>query len=116
GVDRIGFPDIGEILVRRLARPVAWRGAEPFAEFIRRSADGLALRHGRDLLVVSERNIRRRCRQRRAAGGAELAATVDLDGEHVIAFVSGGFGGLAVIDRLDEARLDQTAFEESAAP
>ena len=41
---------------------------------------------------------------------------MDLDREHVIAFVSGGLGDFAVIDRLDEARVDQTAFEESAAP
>ncbi len=39
-----------------------------------------------------------------------------LDREHAVTLVAGQFGDFAVIDRLDEAGLDQAALEEGAAP
>ena len=55
-------------------------------------------------------------RQRRSAGRAKLAAALDLDREHAVALFAGDIGQFAVIHRLDEARLDQAAFEKFAAP
>ena len=48
GVDRIGFADIGEIFLGRVARPVARQRAEPFADFVGAGIDRLALGDRRD--------------------------------------------------------------------
>ncbi len=53
-IDRVGLPDVGEILLRRIAGPVARDHAEPFALFVGRRADRPALGNGCDLLIVVE--------------------------------------------------------------
>src|SRR6202020_1576727 len=40
----------------------------------------------------------------------------DIDRNHAVLFLASDIGDLAVIDRFDEARLDQAAFEEGAPP
>ena len=51
-----------------------------------------------------------RCRWRKGL------PALDLDREHAVAFFAGDIGLLAVIDRLGEARLDQSTLEKGAAP
>src|SRR5262249_33637395 len=61
-IDRIGLPDIGEILFRRLTGPSARGGAEPFAELVSSRVHRLALRDRSNLVVIGELKRRRRGR------------------------------------------------------
>src|SRR5215813_80314 len=106
-IERIALADIGEILRRRLARPVARQGAEPFADLVGTRADRLALRDRCGFAVIPNCNIRCGCRQRRASGGAQLAPALHLDRQYAVTLDAGDLGELAIIDRLDETRLDQ---------
>ncbi|MEH2689969.1 hypothetical protein DXU04_34435 [Bradyrhizobium diazoefficiens] len=114
--DRIGFPDIGEIVRGGLPDPSARLCAKPFAGLERRRADRLALSDRGDREIVAQIHRRRSRRQRGRPGGAELGTAEHLDREQAIVLGRIDIGRLAVIDRLDEAGLHQSAGEEIAAP
>ena len=115
-VDRIGSRTSVRYSLGRIAGPGARQRAEPLAEFIGRRIDRPALGHRSGFGEIRHRDRRRGRRQRRAAGGAELAAAFDLDRKHAIALLAGDVGDLAVIDRLDETRLDQARARETRGP
>ena len=58
-VDRIGFPDVDEIVACCAAFPLARDGTEPFVDLKRGSAHRLALANGGDLSKVVQGNGRR---------------------------------------------------------
>ena len=115
-VDRFGFANIRQIFPGRVGRPGARHGAEPLAQRIGRRIHRLALGRPRRPRQSRKGKMMALPRQRCSAGRAKFAAALDLDRKHAVAFFAGDIGHLAVIDRLDKARLDQPAFEKGPAP
>ena len=115
-VDRITFAHIGQIFLRRLAGPGARRGAEPLAELVACRIHRLALGHRRrfDKIAIEIDGA--------DAGSDALPVaqswprlSTSIDSTPSLS-AAADVGDLAVIDRLDEAGLDQPALEKGAAP